>query len=789
MSKFKRMEKFPTNTNGEGFFPHANGFKSSNQKEPKVCDTCPQMIFVNLFFDGTANHRSFDRRGGSYTNVARLFEASEGLSPGAALAEQNASAALTGEERRYKFYLQGVGTQFRELGEDAYSTLGKGTAVGFGMRVGWAYTRVLNAVYHAITRSTNPLFSNDEARTAATWWDVQRTGMSVRRALSGPLLIAYDYAAGRNLIADKLAKLAKTQQQAPKNKQVGKVWISAFGFSRGAAGARVFVSQLMKEWGTSQKLAGVIDYEVSFLGIFDTVASVGGVDGLRTVLGAEGFDGHWAWCNKGALNVPPNVPCLHMVAINEQRRSFPLDTIRMGKEYAAKHQEIGCPGVHSDVGGGYPPGDQGKARKSLLSTGAPNSPLGRNLSLKMGQIPLHYMYKAALEAGVPLRLKEQMSAELQADFRVDENLVKAVNDWISQTPDFSDIEAALTYGFKQSMAWHTLRAQKSDYITGKDFYKNAPESGAQRPVLQKQYEDKIRSLEKQQVKLSQQAQNQMGGVFVDQSTQSGKEIWAQRSQTRAELDKLTNLLQTPDGRAKVMDGVAGKPEGSMPPGGDVGDILPQDKKDLLEGNEEFQLLLGYLYPEQQPGLGVIHSTTTETIRVDLTPTKMAQTIERWSIRHADPLHPDNVPPASAKLLIMTQSGLEAMALDGIVMPEPDFVPFLKECTSKTAWQAMKANEAACTLFDDYMHDSRAWFRTPTFHEPTPGGYGWPRAFYIGSDTRVEYLGRKVASGQATQVSRKIVMPPSPPKPPPAPPTADIYTPPVVDMNALFNARW
>ncbi|MCY1549968.1 hypothetical protein D9M68_861800 [compost metagenome] len=51
-------------------------------------------------------------------------------------------------------------------------------------------------------------------------------------------------------------------------------------------------------------------------------------------------------------------------------------------------------------------------------------------------------------------------------------------------------------------------------------------------------------------------------------------------------------------------------------------------------------------------------------------------------------------------------------------------------------------KAAIELFDNYIHDSRAWFRVPHFHEYAPGGYGWARTFFVGDSNAVRHLGMK-----------------------------------------------
>lgn len=63
-------------------------------------------------------------------------------------------------------------------------------------------------------------------------------------------------------------------------------------------------------------------------------------------------------------------------------------------------------------------------------------------------------------------------------------------------------------------------------------------------------------------------------------------------------------------------------------------------------------------------------------------------------------------------------------LDFVLTPTQEMLPFLLRHTSDEA--VRKLPRAAIRLLDDYVHDSRAWFRVPYFHEYAPGGYGWAR---------------------------------------------------------------
>ncbi len=180
---------------------------------------------------------------------------------------------------------------------------------------------------------------------------------------------------------------------------VRQVWINVIGFSRGAAGARAFVHKLINKWAPNGNLANqtgkyAIPYQVNFMGLFDTVASVGLPDSVRTVADVDMFAGHHAFASGGALDIPDKVRfCWHAISIHEQRMSFPLDSIRKDDDYPeGVRREIAYPGVHSDVGGGYAPGAQGKGRGSD----------DQDDSHKLSQITLHDMYIAALKYGVPL---------------------------------------------------------------------------------------------------------------------------------------------------------------------------------------------------------------------------------------------------------------------------------------------------------------------------------------------------------------------------------------------------
>ena len=113
--------------------------------------------------------------------------------------------------------------------------------------------------------------------------------------------------------------------------------IFIFGFSRGAAIARMLASKISKEGVKAHKP------KIKFLGVWDTVASIGKPnldDNTRPISDVVFEDGTISDAIENAA---------HLVAIDETRKAF--RPILMNVTNRA--EEIWFAGVHSDVGGGY----------------------------------------------------------------------------------------------------------------------------------------------------------------------------------------------------------------------------------------------------------------------------------------------------------------------------------------------------------------------------------------------------------------------------------------------------
>lgn len=308
--------------------------------------TCKLTLKLAFFFDGTGNNLDADQPTDEHSNVARLFLSHLDDAPPAGV---------------YKFYVPGLGTYFRQIGD-----VGDDDGMAFGK------------------------YGDDRLDKAMEW-------------------------------------LTHTVGKHPADKII-EIRLSVFGFSRGATLARAFVRRVQdlchrKSDGRFHWKAVDKPCTVYFLGLFDTVASVGlpaststlslsiakkwtslpkGLDerraggiGLKKIAFGERpgadptpgiFDGHMSWARD--LRIPSIVErTIHLMSMHELRNSFPLDTVWNGEDLPPGATEYAYPGVHSDVGGGYRPGESGK---SLVS------------DLLLSKLPLRHMYREAVSAGVPM---------------------------------------------------------------------------------------------------------------------------------------------------------------------------------------------------------------------------------------------------------------------------------------------------------------------------------------------------------------------------------------------------
>ncbi|MBC7625210.1 MAG: DUF2235 domain-containing protein, partial [Aeromicrobium sp.] len=380
--------------------------------EPKLltdCAKCEGNINLGLFFDGTNNNMDNDSEDLGESNIVKLFHSYR----------DDRSKAY------YRRYIPGVGTRFPEIREEGESSLGTGFAIGCEERVLFGLLWVLNTI-HCCAFNEQSFYS-----------DAQVVALCCCQSINSSIVRTDDHAALASLglenglrIPDAIGvgmresilkeQIKKLEKKLVKGRPVIKeCFIDIFGFSRGAAEARVFCHWL-DDLLIDGKLAGIIVH-FRFVGVIDTVASAGFWSSVvATTTGLNG--GHSGWADSKFLRIPASVKnCLHMVAMHELRKNFPLDTIIYDDKLPAYCQEFAYPGAHSDVGGGYKPGELG------ISVG---KDVYEGDALKLSQIPLNHMLECAVAAGAPMDKGLAATGRNPKPFAIDPRVQKAYDDFL-----------------------------------------------------------------------------------------------------------------------------------------------------------------------------------------------------------------------------------------------------------------------------------------------------------------------------------------------------------------------
>lgn len=372
----------------------------ANQTNRASPTDCKQVLWFSFFFDGTGNNMDADIGTNKHSNIVRLYR----------VHPKNDKVKGT-----YAFYIPGVGTYFRDVKDPGGSV--RGLLFGdMGVeRINWAIAQ----------------FDENLARHLA-------------------------------------------RAKAPAN-AISEVNISAFGFSRGAALARAFVNEFLRQRcvhlsDDTWKLVQGPQIFIRFMGLFDTVASAGppmsfgstgaagaAVGAKKVQAGAEMLMGQRnlkiygtpaiqaevlafaagarpgadpgtgsLWNGHKGYGAFMAIPLMveevrHFVATHEIRNSFPLDSVAVVSDgnisKPAKFFEHPYPGMHSDVGGSYRPGEGGRSF---------------NPQEKLGLIPLKHMYDFALKKRVPLLPICAWDEDMHADFTLSEQLLKSFSNYINE---------------------------------------------------------------------------------------------------------------------------------------------------------------------------------------------------------------------------------------------------------------------------------------------------------------------------------------------------------------------
>lgn len=254
-----------------------------------ACPVCHLKAWISLFFDGTGNHRERDFPK-SHSNVAALFDAHQDKP----------------DEGIIRLYYEGLGR-------------------AFSFRERYEETKV---------------YTRGGARTVKTEGYEEADDRKLGKGFADGITERLEKA---------LFELTDQIERLRGKLNVDEINLAIFGFSRGSTEARAFLHWLaahskVKKAGTKLTYDDV-PLNVKFLGVFDTVESVG-----------------WAGANKMPELIKTKVPlfvekCTHIVAAHELRSAFPLTQVDRN------HRCVVYPGAHADIGGGYEPGEQGRSNQ------------------------------------------------------------------------------------------------------------------------------------------------------------------------------------------------------------------------------------------------------------------------------------------------------------------------------------------------------------------------------------------------------------------------------------------
>ena len=471
-----------------------------------VPQPCCKSLHLSFFFDGTNNNEKADTNAAvpSPSNIARMYHASY----------------IEREEGYHSFYVPGVGTPFPEVGELDFDSSGLISGKGAEDRIHWALVMILSALRYELT---GKYYDQPFVKSLVKQLD---RGLVGQYLYQGYLLFKPLHA----LIAQLKSALERKTQ--PK---ILKLKLFVYGFSRGAAEARAFMhwlAAIVKNDAQGQFSLAGIPLSIEYVGLCDTVASIG----LSRV--APLANGHMAWASE-ALALPTSVGLInkvyHFVSAHEQRLSFPLDSVRRTEgHYPEGVCEVVYPGVHSDVGGGYLPNDQGK------------SPQADQL---LSQIVLHDLYDTAFAHGAPLMLfphdgNESYQAKFPDrvadddtfdEFEISPELINSFNAWQAQLASDLGLSNSVAQGtyqpivagmplediIAQQLAWMTAWriARFSDensnqHITQQRFYRNAEANSFDQDTEQRKANQRARDAAQRTIEVQRliQQSDDLAGV-------------------------------------------------------------------------------------------------------------------------------------------------------------------------------------------------------------------------------------------------------------------------------------
>jgi hypothetical protein len=311
-----------------------------------------------------------------------------------------------------------------------------------------------------IARMWEPMGQEPDHPDIGVYLDGMGTTQYEADSLSG-----YAFGMGHTGMVDRaqeaFGKLKETVGEKRKKQGLPAILeLNVFGFSRGAATARHFVSLLgkpeVKVKHFNKTWRGVI-VQVNFVGLFDTVSSEG------VYYGNDVADLELRFAKNAARRV------FHLVALDEYRENFSGTTIASARNatslvdgaHVPMGFELGIPGAHSDVGGGYTC-DSSKSEqeiRKLPSTHTQHMGRGQTTTVRGPQAFVYaqgwYTAKQRKEGDMHTRLVTgdyaKVALSLMVDMAEQHTTARYAQVRVqAQTPDIEPVQAQLRALLKQS---------------------------------------------------------------------------------------------------------------------------------------------------------------------------------------------------------------------------------------------------------------------------------------------------------------------------------------------------
>ncbi|EYS93812.1 hypothetical protein CF68_26015 [Cupriavidus sp. SK-4] len=181
--------------------------------------------------------------------------------------------------------MPGVGTRFEQIGEDTETQDGKAFAKGGQARILWAVMQVYNAVHRCVFKQT--MLTPEEMKALIQDYE-DKVDHHQRPDPEAAPINRHEWF---KPLSDRLSQKLRERLLAKQTPSVPKVTLSVFGFSRGAVEARAFC-YWYQDTLQDGKFLGAIDTEITFLGLFDSVATVGTSASMNEQFGLWMLSGH-----------------------------------------------------------------------------------------------------------------------------------------------------------------------------------------------------------------------------------------------------------------------------------------------------------------------------------------------------------------------------------------------------------------------------------------------------------------------------------------------------------------